>query len=216
MSWRFLTGLTSGALASLLVWGSPALPARGHELEPLRSSVPMMLVQESIDRVIGAAAIELRRGLRQFSRTTVVSIKRAFKAWGRYARRGVKFALLALLIGLADGNLLAAWRASGIRVLISYVPLMTYVYTRLLFDRRVYATGKLLLFAALAYGVLRRDLIPDRTLFPGLVDDVVLLTVAVRLFVNWCSDETVYAHASEAIERFGRVAAWQRARQGWR
>lgn len=214
MSWRSLVLPTVGALASLLAWG--ALPAEGIEADRLGASGPVPLVQESIDQVIGAAAINLRRSLRQLGRTTVATIKRAAKAWSRYARRGVKFVLLALLIGLADRNLLAAWRASGIRVLISYVPLMAYVYTRLLFDSRVYGTGKLLLFAALAYGVLRRDLIPDRNVFPGLLDDVVLLTVAVRLFLSWCDDETVYAHASEAVERFGRVAAWQRASQDGR
>jgi uncharacterized membrane protein YkvA (DUF1232 family) len=207
-----LTGLMRGALVSLLLLGSTGSAAAGLGGDDASSLGPRLLVAESIDEALGEAAIGLSRGLRQLGYDTVRILSRAMNAWGRYARRAVKFVVLALLIGLVDRNLLAAWRSSGLRVLTTYVPLMTYVYTRLLFDSRVRSLGKVVLLGAIAYGVVRRDLLPDRSFFPGLVDDVVLLVIAVRLLLSWCRDDIVYAHATEAIERWRKIATLQRAR----
>jgi uncharacterized membrane protein YkvA (DUF1232 family) len=151
--------------------------------------------------------------LRRFARSTLITVRQALQAWTRYGRRVVRFALIALLFALADRNLIAAWRANGLGVLATYIPLMLYVYARLLFDRRVPAWTKAFLFGALAYGVLRRDLIPDRNLIPGSVEDVLLIFVAVRLLLRWCTDEVVDSIAAEAVNWRRRLAAFQRARQ---
>jgi uncharacterized membrane protein YkvA (DUF1232 family) len=110
-----------------------------------------------------------------------------------------------------DRNLLAAWRSSGLRVLVTYVPLMLYVNARLFFDRRVFWLGKLLLVSSIAYGIWRYDFIPDRRPFPGYVDDAALIILATRLFLAWSGDDVVFEHASAAVKRWERVMALQRS-----
>ena len=53
--------------------------------------------------------------------------------WGDWLRRGAFSIGVAIIAALADAGLLNAFRLDGLRALISYVPLMLYVYARLLF-----------------------------------------------------------------------------------
>lgn len=149
-------------------------------------------------------------GLRQTFRRAISTIRIAIKAWARYAKRGARWIALAILVAILDRNLLAAWRSSGLWVLTTYVPLMLYVNIRLFFDRRVFWLGKVLVVSAIAYGIWRHDFIPDRSPFPGYIEDVVLVTLATRLLLAWSGDDVVFEHASAAVERLGRMVAMQR------
>jgi uncharacterized membrane protein YkvA (DUF1232 family) len=68
---------------------------------------------------------------------------------------------------------------------------------------------KLLLLGALAYGVVRRDLVPDRALVPGRLDDVLLIVIATRAFVYACPEVLVGEYAARAVSLRRRLAALQ-------
>jgi uncharacterized membrane protein YkvA (DUF1232 family) len=90
---------------------------------------------------------------------------------------------------------------------------MLYVYGRLLFSSGVTIAPKLLLAGAVAYGIFRRDLVPDRTLIPGRVDDAVLLVVATRAFVYACPEELIKEYADRAVSFKRRLLSLQRYRR---
>jgi uncharacterized membrane protein YkvA (DUF1232 family) len=200
------------ALLSFVLVASFSSTSNAVWFDHFPSSERLSLVQASFDQKVGGLLVGVEHAVLQLGNGTVRAVARAAHVWSRYIRRALKFGLLVLLIGLVDRRLIAAWRVSGIRVLATYVPLMIYVYARLLFDRRVYSAGKILLGIAVAYGVLRRDLVPDHNLL-GLVDDVILLVIAVRLLLKWCSDEVVDAHANEAVRRWSELTTLYRVRQ---
>jgi uncharacterized membrane protein YkvA (DUF1232 family) len=47
-------------------------------------------------------------------------------------------------------------------------------------------------------------LIPDRLLPLGLLDDLILLTLASRSFVRMCDDDIVHEHAVHVARTFAR------------
>jgi uncharacterized membrane protein YkvA (DUF1232 family) len=89
---------------------------------------------------------------------------------------------------------------------------MLYVYTRLLFSAGVNLAPKLLLVGALIYGVVRSDFVPDSSLVPGRIEDIVLIVIATRVFVYACPEELVNAYAERAVNLKRRVLSLQRAR----
>jgi len=94
----------------------------------------------------------------------------------------------------------SVWSASS-RVLevLVHLPNLIRLYWRLLWDPRVSRWPKALLVGALVYVALPFDLIPDAIPFVGEIDDVVILLVAARWFMQWCPPELVREHA-QAIE----------------
>ena len=94
----------------------------------------------------------------------------------------------------------SAWsgRSRAIDVLF-HLPNLIRLYWRLLRDPRVYLWPKALLVGALAYVAFPFDLIPDFIPFVGEIDDLVILVVAARWFIQWCPPEVVREHA-QAID----------------
>jgi uncharacterized membrane protein YkvA (DUF1232 family) len=183
---------------------APSFPSTGHF--SLRSDEPF-------ERVLGSFTKDRLKDGRRVMRGMYWTITRSFTKWAQWARRLLPFALIALIAALADRSLVAAWRSEGLRVLVTYAPLMLYVYARLLFSRQVRIAGKLFLVLALCYGVKRRDLIVDRTVIPGMVDDAILIVIATRVFLSTCSERLVSAFAEQAYGWRRRVTTLQRARQ---
>lgn len=153
------------------------------------------------------------RGLRWWVRGTFRQISRSVSVWWRWLKRAAVFFALSLLAALVDRKLITAWRFEGLRALTSYAPLLIYVYLNLLFDRRTSRTGKLLLAGAVAYGLFRFDLLPDRSFVPGLFDDVVLIAAATRWFLAACPDSIVDETAARAVSWRVRAEELQRARK---
>ena len=79
--------------------------------------------------------------------------------------------------------------------LLVHLPRLIRLYWRLLWDARVPPWPKMLLLGAAAYVVLPFDLIPDALPLLGEVDDVVVLLVAARWFIEWCPRAVVLEHA---------------------
>ena len=150
---------------------------------------------------------DMVRGIRRAFRQALWLISHAVNVWGRWALRSFTFVAIALLMGLLDRNLLAAWRREGIRVVGTYVPMMLYVYLRLFFDRRVLLVSKLLLIVSVTYGVWRFDLLPDRNFIPGYLEDILLIGVAMRIFLYCSPMAAVEAYAAQAVNFRRRLAA---------
>ena len=205
-------------LASLAVLApivSPLLEPVGLTARPLAVAAQEIDEEPSrpLEEAIGGATRDALRGVRRFVRQMYWSLTRIAARWQRWLRRLLPFVPIVVVAALADRGLVLAWRDQGLRVLTTYVPLMLYVYLRLLFTRRVRLIGKVALLAALAYAVIRHDLITDRLPIPGYLDDTLLIVVATRLFLNTCPEALVAAFAEEAINWRRRMVTLQRARQ---
>jgi uncharacterized membrane protein YkvA (DUF1232 family) len=97
----------------------------------------------------------------------------------------------------------APTRASRTRATLDFLlhlPDVIRLYWRLFRDPRVAIWPKGLLVGALAYVILPFDVIPDVLPVIGEVDDLVILIVAARWFIQWCPPQVVREHA-QAIDR---------------
>jgi hypothetical protein len=84
------------------------------------------------------------------------------------------------------------------------------VYGRLLFSAGVSLAPKLLLVAALIYGVVARDFVSDKSVVPGRIDDIVLIIVATRASVYACPEELINQYAERAVNLKRRMTGLQR------
>ena len=75
-----------------------------------------------------------------------------------------------------------------------HLPSLLRLYWRLFRDRRVSIWPKALLVGALAYVVLPLDLLPDGLPVIGEIDDLVIVIVAARWFIQWCPPDVVREH----------------------
>lgn len=206
-----------GAVTSLTVLlpvvGPAPVPA--GLLAPPRASAQEFEEEDrrTLEQTIGTFTRDVLRGVRRFVKQMYWSLTRVAARWQRWLRRLVPFIPIVVVAALADRGLLLAWREQGLRVLTTYVPLMLYVYLRLLFTPRVRFAGKLALAAALAYALIRHDLVTDRLPIPGYLDDAVLIIAATRFFLYTCPEELVSSFAQQAISWRRRVVTLQRARQ---
>lgn len=203
---RLETALGSAIAAVALYWIlAPSTPAAA--LEPPLSGAAMLAVEQTFNEQIGAATKSFMRELRRYWRTLRWMANKTFARWGMWIRRSVFSVGVVVVAALADSGLINAWRTEGLRVLTTYVPLMLYVYARLLFARGVRLWPKLLLLAAVIYGVLRDDLIPDRRFPRGRIEDIALIAVATRIFIYTCPQPLVDAFAERAVRWRQRVSA---------
>lgn len=167
---------------------------------------------KTFEERLGAWTREVLSDVRRTTRRVSWLLNRSFTVWWKWFKRSARFCLIAVAAALADGQLVAAWRREGMRVIVNYVPLMLYVYARLLLTLRVRWVGKTLLVLSILYGVWRSDLIFDGR-SGGMLDDIVLIVVATRFFLYTCPEELVLSYAEGAVSWRRRVAMHQRSRQ---
>jgi hypothetical protein len=163
----------------------------------------------SFEERLGASTRGFLRDVRRTARRVNWLVRLSVGKWWKWFKRSARFCFIALVAALADGQLVAAWRREGMRVIINYVPLMLYVYARLLLTPRVRLTGKVLLVLSIVYGIKGSDLILDRRSI-GLIDDFVLIVVATRFFLYTCPEELVSTYAQSAVGWRRRVSTLQR------
>jgi uncharacterized membrane protein YkvA (DUF1232 family) len=78
-----------------------------------------------------------------------------------------------------------------------HLPNFARLYVRLFRDRRVPLFPKALLVAALVYVLVPFDLLPDWLLpFVGGLDDVLVVTLALRAFIPLCPRAVVEEHVA--------------------
>lgn len=207
---RLVLGLTVTIVVALIPLASlQSSPALAEPFGFTSVEVP----NQPFEKTIGGFAKSRAREVRRLLRGMYWTLSRSLTKWGRWFRRALPFVLIALVAALADRGLVAAWRRDGLNVLATYVPMMLYVYFRLLWSRQVRVVGKLILLLAMLYAVKRRDLIIDRVAFPGLIDDVLLIVVATRVFLSTCPERLVAGFAEDALVWRRRITAFQRARR---
>lgn len=127
--------------------------------------------------------------------------------WTVWAIGALFSVTVAIMAALADKGLLDVWRAEGADIAIREAMLMLYVYARLLLSGGVGLAPKLLFLGALIYGVVQRDFVPDTSLVPGRVEDVVLIVIATRAFIYACPDAQLNEYASRAVSFRRRIAS---------
>lgn len=164
---------------------------------------------DSIDGQVGGVAKSVIRELRRSWNTVRWMFGRAANWWGGWIKRGAFSIGVAIVASLADAGLLNAFRLGGVRALVSYVPLMLFVYLRLLLSSGVGLAPKVLLLGTLIYGAVRRDLLPDRSLIPGRLEDILLIVIATRAFIYACPEALVSQYAERAVSWRRRVAGLQ-------
>jgi uncharacterized membrane protein YkvA (DUF1232 family) len=199
-------GVLTAAFTTALIAIEPGMAGSGAAHASLHG---LAFQDETIEQQVGRFTRETVRGIRYWFRRAYRLVTNSLRVWGRWLRRALYPISIALVFLLADPALIAAWRREGLRVLVENVPLMLYVYLRLLFSPRVAVPAKLLLLMAILYGVKRADLIPDRGLVAGRFDDIVVIALATRAFVRACPEEMVERLAAEAV-------GWRRRMQALR
>lgn len=214
---RRLGGLLTAAALLLGILMPTASPQAAASVNSqLATVIPAALMDgdgdgQPLEQWVSGFAKSIVREIRWSFRMLRWMFWRAIDWWGTWFRRAGLLVAVAVVAALADSGLVGAWRAEGLRALVTYSTLMLYVYARLLFSGGVSLAPKLLLLGALIYGVIRRDLVPDRTLVPGRVEDIVLIIIATRAFVYACPEELVNEYAQRAVNLKRRVMM-QRAR----
>jgi hypothetical protein len=207
--------IAGAAFLASVVLGGPAPAAAAPPAAQLAVAIPgamMADLEQPMERQVSSFARRVFREIRWSFRMLRWMFWRGIDWWGRWFKRAAFSIGVAVVAALADGGLVNAWRAEGLRTLLTYSVLMLYVYGRLLFSAGVHLAPKLLLIGALVYGVFRRDLIPDRSIIPGRIEDIVLIVVATRTFVYACPEALVNEYAERAVNLKRRFRAIQRAR----
>jgi uncharacterized membrane protein YkvA (DUF1232 family) len=149
----------------------------------------------------------LGRRLRQLGRTLLWILQR----WADWTVEAVVFTFLALLAPALHQRQIRIWRMEGLGAFLVSLRLGVAVFIRLVLDRRAPLLGKCQLIFAVAYGIAPADLIPDRYLPQGLLDDVLLVAMASLCFVRLCDDKLVNEQAaivSRRLEAAGSGRAW--------
>lgn len=96
------------------------------------------------------------------------------------------------------GNALKRWGPLAVIRFVFHLPSLARLILRLLTDPRVPAYLKLLPYGALAYVVLPIDLLPEmKLLFVGMVDDVLIVYILLRKFLQLCPKEVVNEHLAQ-------------------
>jgi hypothetical protein len=206
---------------------STSAPVAGLGLSPRREAAPAGLAwlptggvaiqEEPIERQIGQTAKSAISVVRQSFRTLGWMFGKATNWWSKWLRQAAPYLALAVVTALADTALLDAWRQEGFRALATYIPMMLYVYVRLLFSSGVRLVPKLFLLVALIYGVVRNDLNPDGHLaaarpkdFAKSAEDFLLIIIATRYFVYSCPEYLVQTYAERAVMLRRRMSALAR------
>jgi uncharacterized membrane protein YkvA (DUF1232 family) len=190
-----------------------AVPPSGSAFVTPSGLMALSADDQPIQHWVGGITRSVLRQVRWFARGMLSALSDAADFWRHWLRRAAFSLAVVVIAALADTALVTAWRTEGLRALVTYSTLMLYVYGRLLFSSRVNIAPKLLLAGAVAYGIFRRDLVPDRSLVPGRVDDVVLIVVATRAFVYACPEALIREYADRAVRLKRRVLSFQRFRR---
>jgi uncharacterized membrane protein YkvA (DUF1232 family) len=97
-----------------------------------------------------------------------------------------------------DGNALMVWLQDAVR--------QVRLAWRLLWDERVPVWTKLIPPAALVYVLFPVDIIPDVVLGLGQLDDIAVLLIGLKLFIEMAPPDVVREHL---VELGARIKEWR-------
>ena len=130
---------------------------------------------------------------------------RSVNSWTNWAVTSLILLAVGALASAIDLRLLRLWRERGRRVAYLYALIGMAVFFRLLREPRAPGWPRVAILAALAYGIFPGDLLTDRVLVLGWLDDAALIGLVARWFVRRCPDAIVEEHAAYVRERSARV-----------
>jgi uncharacterized membrane protein YkvA (DUF1232 family) len=125
----------------------------------------------------------------------------AFWAWA--ALSVATFLTVAALASVADTRMLAL-RDEPPGAVACYLGYAIRTFFLILLDRRTPYVARIFLIAALVYWLVPSDVIPDKSVVPGFIDDFAVTVLAARGFVYLCPTSLVAAHAHAVEERARR------------
>jgi uncharacterized membrane protein YkvA (DUF1232 family) len=110
-----------------------------------------------------------------------------------------QFLLVAAAVALVTYAAFVAWlmiagRREYARVLAGFVPDCIVLFRRLLGDRRVHRSHKLLMVGLIAYLALPIDLVPDFIPAAGQLDDAIIVALVLRVVVRSGGPELLREH----------------------
>jgi len=115
------------------------------------------------------------------------------------------FLVVAALSSVVDIRMFDL-RRKGAGELSRYLGHGTRTFFRILRDRHTPYLARSVLAVALLYWLIPFDVIPDHSLLPGFVDDLVIAFLAAKGFMYLCPDSLVAVHAA-AVEARAQAQA---------
>jgi uncharacterized membrane protein YkvA (DUF1232 family) len=100
-------------------------------------------------------------------------------------------------------NAIRRHRPNDILQFAVHLPDFVRLFLRLLGDARVALSAKALMVAAVGYVLSPVDLLPDMLVMLGAVDDLALLGMACKLFIQLCPRTVVAEHVAR-LDNSGR------------
>jgi uncharacterized membrane protein YkvA (DUF1232 family) len=192
--------------AKLVLFGASEI-GRVHVM-PSRLS-PLVLGADgphlAFDRRLQMSVRYLLKSANRWTRQGLKYLRWCARRWVQWTTKASVFVVFALLVPFLDRGVIRSWRTNGFRRFRNSIALAVAVYVRLLFDRSTPIVGKGLLALAIVYAVAPRDLIPDFSFPIGLIDDVIVVAVASRCFIELCPDRLVERHALRAARGWSRA-----------
>lgn len=123
--------------------------------------------------------------------------------WLRAVLSTAVFLIVAAFASVADTHMFTL-RHEPPGAVARYLGHGIWTFFLILLDRRTPYTARMLLTVALVYWLVPFDLIDDKSLVPGFIDDVAITVAAAKGFVYLCPTSLVAAHAHAVEERAHR------------
>lgn len=140
---------------------------------------------------------DIRRWSIRFARV----IKRSAYYWFDWLLTAVTLLLFGGLVSAIDLRIIAIGWRRGLRVALGYAWIGFVVFLRLLRDPRIAGRLRLVLPAALLYGIISSSWIETGIPLVDATDEWLIVGLASRWFVRRCPDEIVEQHAAEVRQR---------------
>ena len=193
MSVRLVIAVSLTILLGVAVWPSQMAPAARAE-STLSAAAHGAAESEPVGRFIHRLTTRTENTLRRLSHLFGV----AGLAWASLAASALVFSVVAVVSSVADRRMFAL-RRNGPGAISRYLANGTRTFFRILRDRGTPNSARALLLGALVYWLVPRDLVPDTTIVPGFVDDLLIAVGGAKAFIYLCPDTLVARHAA-AVE----------------
>ncbi len=191
---QLLAGVISLVVVLALVW--PGTPAQA-----IGSSSDVPLLVSSMSAAPGFGGL-LHRNTTRLQNTLgrlMGFIGRVGIMWLWAVASAAAFLLIVAFSSTADIRLLDfRWR--GLRSAPWYIGRGMLTFFGIVWDRHTPALARAVLALALLYWLLPTDIIPDTSVLPGFIDDVIIAVIGAKCFVYLCPDALIASHAGTVDE----------------
>jgi uncharacterized membrane protein YkvA (DUF1232 family) len=181
-----LVAATPPAAKALGAIAEPHLTLFGAERAEAQTSAPRSTLDHRMHQLYTRADRALGRMAAQVGTVGMLWLGFVFSVF--------TFFVVAALASVVDLRMFSL-RSRGPGELSRYLGHGIRMFFMILRDRRTPYVARSVLAIALIYWVLPFDLIPDQSVLPGFLDDVVIAVSAAKGFMYLCPDALVARHA---------------------